>query len=276
MNAIFDEQKLKEKIVKMANDGAQKLHILADFDKTLSEISYINNKPVTSIVGLIRAGGHLSPEYASAAYALFEKYAPLEHDQTIPRSERMIKMQEWWIKHSELLIQSKLNKKNMDDAMTAGHLKLREGVIEAFQLLHKYNVPVVIMSGGPAYMIQKQLELSGIMTGNIHIVANYYEYDAEGFMTNYKQPIINSQNKYEIILRQFPFFNQLTERTNVILLGDQIDDLGMIEGFDYENLLTFVFANEKENEEVFSKKFDVVIKEKGNFNFVNDILKQIL
>ena len=76
MNSIFDEQKLQEKIAKMSDSGADKLHVLADFDKTLSEVSYINNKPVTSIIGLIRAGGHLSPEYASAAYILFEKYAP--------------------------------------------------------------------------------------------------------------------------------------------------------------------------------------------------------
>lgn len=276
MKLVFDEQKLKEKIAKMANGGAGKLHILADFDKTISEISIINGHKIGSIIGLLRAAGQLNPEYTAKSFALYEKYFPLEHDENIPRIERVVLMEEWWRQHSELLIQYKLNKHDMDNAMTVGHLKLRDGVKESFDLLHEYNIPVVIMSGGPAYMIQKRLELSGIMTDNIHIVANYYEYDADGYMINYKQPIIHSQNKYEIILHEFPFFDQLRERPNVILLGDQTSDLGMIEGFDYQNLLTVAFANKKEDEEQFAKKFDVVIGEDGNFNFINDILKQIL
>lgn len=260
----------------MAAGGADKLHILADFDKTLSNVAYIDDKPVGSIIGLLRAGSYLGPEYSKTAYELFEKYAPIEHDQNIPRTERVVKMEEWWIKHSELLIKSKLNKRDMDNAMIAGHLKLRDGAVETFKLLQANNVPIIIMSGGPAYMIQKQLELSGIFTDNVHIVACYYEYDKDGYMTNYQQPIIHSQNKYEIILHEFPFFSKLKERTNVILMGDQIDDLGMIEGFDYSNLLTIAFANKKEHEEQFAPKFDIVIGEPGNFNFINNLLKQIL
>lgn len=260
----------------MAHNKASKLHIITDFDKTLTDVAYIDEKPVGSVIGLLRAGGHLGPEYTAESYALFNHYAPIEHDQNIPRIERMAKMEEWWIKHSELLIKCHLNKKDMDAAMTAGHLHLRPGVIEAFKLLNENNVPIVIMSGGPAYMIQKQLEQTGIMAKNIHIVACYYEYDADGYMINYLQPIIHSQNKYEIILREFPFFEQLKERTNVILMGDQIDDLGMIEGFDYSNLLTVAFANKRELEEKFAPKFDVVIGEGGDFNFINNILKQIL
>ena len=276
MSLVYDTQKLEDKIQKMAEGGANKLHILADFDRTLSGFSYVGDQMVGSIIGLLRAGSYLTPEYSAQSYTLFEKYHPMEYNQSIPRTERIVLMEEWWRKHSELLIRSKLNKRDMDNAMIAGHLKLRDGVIEAFQLLHKYNVPVIIMSGGPAYMIQKQLELSGIMTNNVHIVANYYEYDSDGYMINYKQPVVHSQNKYEIILHEFPFFEKLKERTNVILLGDQIDDLGMIEGFDYENLLTIVFANKKENEKIFAQKFDVVIGEEGNFDFINDTLKQIL
>lgn len=276
MNTIYNEEKLKTTIKKMVAGGADKLHILADFDKTLSNVAYINDKPVGSIIGLLRAGDYLGSEYSKIAYELFEQYAPIEHDQNIPRAERATKMEEWWIKHSELLIKSKLNKRDMDNAMIAGHLKLRDGVVEAFKLLQENNVPIIIMSGGPAYMIQKQLELSGIFTDNVHIVACYYEYDKDGYMTNYQQPIIHSQNKYEIILRGFPFFSKLKERTNVILMGDQIDDLGMIEDFDYSSLLTIAFANEKNDEKRFAPKFDIVIGKPGNFNFINNLLKQIL
>ncbi len=276
MNLVYNQGKLAEIVEKMARDGANKLHILADFDKTITETSHINGKPVGSIIGQLRAGGYLSPEYTAESTALFEEFHPFEHDQNIPRAERMNKMEEWWSKHNDLLIRSGLNKNDMDRVISAGHTKLRDGITETFKILEENNIPIVIMSGGPAYMIEKQLEFSGLLSDNVHIVANYYEYDENGFMTGYKKPIVHSQNKHEIILRDFPVFDEIKNRTNVILLGDQIDDLGMIEGFDYKNLLTVGFANKPADEEKFANKFDVLIRENGNFNFVNTILKQIL
>ncbi|MFA6547817.1 MAG: haloacid dehalogenase-like hydrolase [Candidatus Magasanikbacteria bacterium] len=276
MKLISNEQQLAEKIQKMAEGGSNKLHILSDFDKTITVVSYINGKPVGSLIGQLRVGGYLTPEYAPASFELFQKYAPFEHDQKISRPDRMKKMDEWWEEHSKLLIQCRLNKHDMDTVISAAHMKLRAGAETFFKLLHQYNVPIVIISGGPAYMIEKMLERDGLLTDNVHIVANYYDFDQAGYMIGAKKPIIHSLNKYEIILREFPFFEQLKDRTNVMLLGDAIDDLGMIEGFDYKNLLNIAFVHKEEDEQKFAQKFDVVFGGNDNFDFVNDILKQIL
>jgi phosphoserine phosphatase len=164
----------------------------------------------------------------------------------------------------------------MDKVMATAHMKLRDGVEAFFNLLYQFNVPIIIISGGPAYMIERMLSQAKLLTDNIQIVANYYEFDENGYMTNAKKPIIHSLNKYEIILREFPFFGRLKDRTNVMLLGDQIDDLGMIEGFDYINLLTIAFAHQEKDQQTFAQKFDVVFGENDNFNFVNDIIKKII
>ncbi len=276
MKLISNEEKLQNIIKKMANGKAEKLHVLSDFDKTLTTITYINGQPVNSLIGQLRAGGYLTPEYAPASYDLLKKYAPIEHNQNIPRSERMNEMENWWKEHQELLIKCRLNKHDMDTVMEATHMKLRDGVKTFFQLLHQYNVPIVIISGGPAYMIEKMLDMAGLLTENVYIVANYYEFDKDGYMIGSKKPIIHSLNKYEIILREFSFFDQLKNRTNVMLLGDQIDDLGMIEGFDYENLLTVAFSHKEEDEQQFAQKFDIVFGGNDNFNFINDTIKKIL
>lgn len=276
MKLIYNEEKLHDIIQKMAAGKAEKLHILSDFDKTLTTISYINGKPVGSLIGQLRAGGYLTPEYAPASYALLTKYAPIEHDQNIPRSERIKQMENWWREHQELLIQCRLNKHDMDTVMETTHMKLREGVETFLKLLHQYNVPIVIISGGPAYMIKKMLDLAGLLTDNVHIVANYYEFDKDGYMIGTKKPIIHSLNKYEIILHEFSFFGQLKNRTNIMLLGDQIDDLGMVEGFDYKNLLTIAFSHKEEDKQKFAKKFDIVFGGNDNFNYINKIIKKIL
>ncbi len=276
MNLNFNKQKLEEKIKEMTVGGAKKLHILADFDKTFTTGATINGIKVSSVIGQLRTGGYLTPNYKDEAFALFEKYGPTENNLAIPRAQRSAKMEEWWTKHHELLIKCRLNKNDMDTVIKAGHMQFRGGTDIFFKLLKKYEVPVVIMSGAPAYMIQKQFELAGILFDNIHIVANWYEYDQNGYMTGFKKPIIHSLNKYEVILREFPFFNQIKERTNVILLGDQVDDLGMIEGFDYEQLLTIAFANKPEDETKLANKFDLTIGDSGNFNFINEIVNKIL
>lgn len=276
MKLIPNEEKFNSIINKMADGGADKLHILSDFDKTITAISYINGKPVGSLIGQLRAGGYLTPDYAAASFALLEKYGPLENDQTIPRSQRMKKMEDWWTEHQELLISCRLNKHAMDTVIAATHMKLRAGTETFFKLLHQHNIPIIIISGGPAYMIEKMLDLAGLLTENVHIVANYYEFDKEGFMIGSKKPIVHSLNKYEIILREFPFFDRLTNRTNVMLLGDQIDDLGMVEGFDYDNLLTIAFSHKEEDEPKFADKFDVVFGGNDNFDFVNEVIKKIL
>lgn len=276
MGTIYNKENLDNIISSFSIGKAQKLHVLADFDKTLTQTATINGKKVTSIIGQLRADGYLTPNYVEDSFALFKHYGPLEHDQSIDRPERLKLMEEWWIKHIELLVKCRLNKDDMDHVVAKNYIKLRPGVAEFLKLLNINNIPIVIMSGAPAYMIQKQLELAGLMSENIHIVANWYEYDSEGYVVNFKKPIIHSLNKYEVTVREFPFFNQLKERKNVILFGDQIDDLGMIEGFDYENLLTVGFANEKEDEKKFDKKFDILITEDDNFNFINALVQKIL
>lgn len=276
MKLISNEQKTQEIIAKMANGGANKLHILSDFDKTITAVSYINGKPVGSLIGQLRAGGYLTADYAAASYELFDRYSHFEHDTHVPREQRMHHMEEWWQKHHELLIKCRLNRHDMDTVMESAHMKLRDGANVFFKILHQYHIPIIIISGGPAYMIERMLSQANLLTDNVYIVANEYEFDEAGYMTKAKLPIIHSLNKYEIILREFPFFAELKERLNVILLGDQIDDLGMIEGFDYENLLTIAFSHREEDEQKFADKFDVVFGGNDNFNFINETLKQII
>ncbi len=275
MGSIYNKENLESKIATMSLEKVENLHVLADFDKTFTKATEINGKKISSLIGQLRAGGYLTTNYSEDSNALFKHYGPFEHDQTISRPDRLKLMEEWWIKHTELLINSRLNKRDMDDVVSKNYIKLRPGVDIFLNLLKKYKVPIVIMSGAPAYMIQKQLELAGLLSDNIHIIANWYEYDQAGYVINYKKPVIHSLNKHETTVRQFPFFDQLRERRNVILLGDQIDDLGMIEGFDYKNLLTIGFANEKTDEEKFADKFDILITENNDFGFINNILVNI-
>jgi 5'-nucleotidase len=75
----------------------------------------------------------------------------------------------------------------------------------------------------------------------------------------------------------YPIFDFVKDRKNVILLGDGIDDIGMIEGFDYDNLLKIGFLNEEPDKyiDAFKRNFDLIILDNGGMDPVNKIIAQI-
>jgi 5'-nucleotidase len=82
-------------------------------------------------------------------------------------------------------------------------------------------------------------------------------------------------NKDETTLESLPIYLELMNKKNVLLLGDGLGDLGMIKGFDYDNLISIGFLNENvdKNLEKFKENFDVVLLGDGDFSFVNEFVK---
>lgn len=72
-------------------------------------------------------------------------------------------------------------------------------------------------------------------------------------------------------------YSNIKNRRNVLLLGDSIGDLGMIEGFEYETLLKVGFLNfdyDKLREE-YKRNFDIVLEGDGDFNQVNNLVRSL-
>lgn len=256
--------------------GAQKLHILTDFDRTLTK-AYVAGNFSPSIIALIRNGNYLTPEYAPKAHALFDLYHPIEIDHDVTLEEKNKKMHEWWRKHFDLLIASGLTMKVMREIVSKGAIHFRENTPEFVDCLHEKNIPLVIMSAGPGDMIEECLRQAGRLYTNVQVIANLFEFDAEGNAIQVKEPIIHVLNKHETAIQKFPAFEMVKDRRNVLLLGNGLGDLGMIEGFPYDNLIRIGFLNENAegNLEKFQKNFDVIVLNDGPMDFVLDLCREI-
>jgi len=70
----------------------------------------------------------------------------------------------------------------------------------------------------------------------------------------------------------------IKNRKNILLLGDHAGDAGMSDGFDAENIIKVGFLNEKveENLEHYKKLFDVVLLDDPPFDFVVELIKDII
>jgi 5'-nucleotidase len=258
--------------------GYSKIHILSDFDRTLT-YGEIDGVKTPSIISMLRDGNHLTENYAKKAHALFDKYHPIEIDPSIPLKEKKKAMQAWWETHNKLLMESGLSKSDLEDIVKNGHVRFREGVPEFLDFLHQHNIPLIILSAsGCGDAVQMFFKKIGRDYSNISYVTNQFNWDENGRATSPKGLIIHCMNKDETILREMPeIYSKIHDRKNVLLLGDSIGDLGMVEGFQYENLLRIGFLNfdyDKLREE-YKENFDVVLEGDGDFNPVNTLIQDL-
>jgi HAD superfamily hydrolase (TIGR01544 family) len=279
-NVLITNQKnfeeLKEKFKK---DGVEKLHVLADFDKTLT-YAFVDGKKIASLVSVLRDNDYLTPDYPEKAHALFNKYYPIEKDLNISIEEKKKAMKRWWTEHFDLLIQSKLNIKDIEKAVENQDVKLRDGCIELLNFMKDNNIPLVILSssGLGKESIKLYLEKRNFLFDNINIISNSFIWNKEGYAVDVKKPVIHTLSKNETVVRDFPeIFEKVKDRKNVILLGDSVSDTEMIAGFDYDNLIKIGFLNEdiQSNLAEYKKAFDVIIIKDSSVDFLNDLLKEI-
>lgn len=273
------KQQIQKLIAKFSADGVEKFHILADFDGTLIKHFAPDGSKVPSLISILRDEGYLTPDYSRKAKALFAKYHPLEINPKISKEEKKKAMQTWWTKHYNLLIKSKLNKKDIQQAVQSQRVRFRQGVKEFLEFLKQKNIPLVIISSGGlgTESIRLYLKNKNLLFSNIYIISNEFTWDKDGYLIGIKKPIIHVKNKDETILKNFSFYNKIAKRKNVLLLGDSESDVDMITGFDYDNLLKIGFWNEPtvKNAKDYKKNYDILIKNDGTFEQVNQILKQM-
>lgn len=265
-----------KKLMKIKNQGKNNLHVLSDFDKTLTKC-FLGNKKAVSGFGLIRAGNYLSPDYVKKSYAMYDEYHPIELNDTIPLKLKKQKMKEWWKKHEQLLIDAKLHKSVIQDIIEKNPNILREGYDVFFTTLKENKIPLLIFSSGFGNLIQEYLKKSNYLSENVFLLSNIFEFDQEGFAKGYKTEPIHVFNKSDTRIMNKNYLNTIKERKNIILLGDSIGDLGMSKNLNYETILKIGFLNENINEnlETYKQKFDVVILEDGSMNFINKILENL-
>jgi len=274
---IVDKVALDWKIDQFKKAGAKGFHIVSDFDSTLT-LGFENGKKLSTSFGQIRDGGYMSEEYVKKAYELLNYYYPIETDPKIPLNEKCIKMEEWWEKHMELMVEMKLSKTILKDIADKDNLCEGKFVPEILELLKNKSIPLLIFSAGLGDVIKEFMLRKNQLSDNIHIISNFYNFDDKGYVTGYKSKAIHVFNKNEVEIQDSPYHKEIQERKNVILLGDSLGDLGMAEGMNHDCIIKIGFLNHKEDEllEEYSKHYDVIILGDGTMQYVLNLLKKII
>lgn len=151
--SIANQKLLDEKIKTIQDQGRDALHVISDFDRTLTKCFY-NGDKISPSVSFIRSGGYLGEEYTQKAYQLFDTYHPIETDYTLSDTYRYEKMQEWWQKHEQLFVASGMHQGVIDEIVTKHPKVFREHSDQLLHILAKYHIPLLIFSAGIGNIIE--------------------------------------------------------------------------------------------------------------------------
>ena len=258
-NVIYTAE-AQSKIQKIIEWWNEKLQVIADFDKTLTYW----NQPW--IIAVLYNYNYLSEDYSKKAKELESFYMPKEEDQTIPFEKRKILMNEWRTKHEQLLIESWLSKKHIENVVNSWILNLREWCHDMLNQLNSLWIPVIILSASwlwtdsIAIYLQEHLDKHQ----KLYIISNEYNWDENWIAIGWNEPVITSLNKNETIIseKNFPeIYNEIKFRKNILLLWDKIEDLNMADGTNPDVILKIWFLNYWTDEKIeyYKKHFDIII-----------------
>lgn len=267
---ISNQGELKSKIKHLRESGMERLHIITDFDRTITTRN--NNGTITTTSWAIFA--QVLPEsYVAERKELFEQYRPIEIDTSLDTKMRAKHMEEWWKKHLDLLIKYKLSKDTVSQVAHKANITIRDGVAKLFEFTNKHKIPVLIFSAGIGDVVHVVLQ-KYIESHNAHIIANQFLYNSKNEVSGFQKEIIHTLNKNGHTIRNESYHQTIQERKNCILFGDTLEDASMSDGLQHGIIIKIGFLNGDTSQlESFKKVYDIVLEdEKASFDILDSLL----
>ncbi|KXS15434.1 UMPH-1-domain-containing protein [Gonapodya prolifera JEL478] len=277
---IRDPSSVESKLRKIVDDGKDKIHVISDFDMTLTKfwvpVGSGNSQDETTLRGdglernvsshgVVMRSGRFPKEFKDRTDALYRLYYPIETSHTMTRADKVPHMVEWWTKAHELIVQLQCTKEDVVEMVKQTPVRFREGGREVLGNCREKGVPVLVFSAGVADVIEEILRQNSLYLSNVNVVANHMEWNENDVCVAFRDPLVHVFSKSELSV---PSSVTLNARPNVLLLGDSLGDLEMSSGVPHDVCLTVGFLNHQRNklEDEYARKFDVVVTDDVGFD----------
>ncbi|XP_029382884.1 7-methylguanosine phosphate-specific 5'-nucleotidase-like [Echeneis naucrates] len=274
---IRERSRVEETLQAMRRAGVSSLQVISDFDRTLTRFTH-NGKTVATTHNILDNRLLMNEDATRKMKELLNTYYPIEIDSNRSAEEKLPLMVEWWTKVHELLIQQKIRKDMLTQAVKESNAMLRDGYKEFFEHLAEHQVPLLIFSAGVGDILEEVIRQNQVFHSNVHIISNYMDFDQTGVLQAFKGPLIHTFNKREGALSHAAGLRELQGRPNVLLLGDSLGDLTMADGVSKpHNILTIGFLNDQveERKELYANSFGIILVKDETMDVPNAILRYI-
>lgn len=119
---------------------------------------------------------------------------------------------------------------------------LRNRTRELFKDLEVADIPILVFSAGIGDVVEAMLKSQNAMTSNVKVIANFLKFD-NSKISGFQGSGVHTFNKnLRIDEGGDSFVSDWRFRTNVIVMGDNLGDASMADGFENaENVLKIGF-----------------------------------
>lgn len=121
---VKDAEALAAKVTRLRAAGPSSLHLIADFDRTLTHPAGATSW------GAVARSPDLSATFKAQTLALYDKYHPHEMDPSLPLADRVRYMEQWWQEAHELLLAQRVTRATFANAVQASDMHFREQTTE--------------------------------------------------------------------------------------------------------------------------------------------------
>lgn len=259
---VQDKNKALRKLNKIFSEGKDKLHLLADFDRTLTIGKDKNGREVTSWNILTKL---LPSEAFAKQQALYEKYRPLEESGKITDKEAT----DWTNQVLKIFVENEINLWEIKKGFPK-KTSIRSHAKNIFDTCYALEIPTVIVSAGIKEVIDlwsKTYQVSPAL-----ILATELITDRDGKIIDWNKNIIHVKNKREHGHEELTKIKK--QRPNIILIGDAIEDADMTDG--NENVLRIRIFNPREDEKLNQEDFTKETFEKYDLMIESETLEPVL
>jgi HAD superfamily hydrolase (TIGR01544 family) len=211
---------LAAKIARFSAAGSTQVHVVLDFDRTLTVAKHASVE-ATSWQVMERQ----MPPAGKAEYgALFDAYRRFELDGALTTSLA----EEWWNKSLALLTKYAVDL-NEVEATFLDTVALRPGATELFAAVDRQGIPAVILSAGVKDIITILLTKNGITPPLV--ISTELTTNTKGIVTGWQpETVVHVLNKSEVQHDELDRIRR--ERPLSIIIGDSLDDAHMAIGED--------------------------------------------
>lgn len=269
-----DPQRVQEILQSMLKAGSNTLQVISDFDMTLTRFSY-NGKRCPTCHNILENSKTISEDCRQELAHLLNTYYPIEIDSSRSVEEKLPLMVEWWTKAHDLLVEQKIKKEELAEAVRGSEAKLREGYELFFDHLHQHDIPLLIFSAGIGDILEEVIRQANVFHPNVKVISNYMDFDESGILRAFKGELIHIYNKREGAMLNTGHFEELRSRPNVLLMGDSLGDLNMADGVqDMKYILKIGYLNDKieERKQSYLDSYDIVLLNDESLKIPNAVI----
>ncbi len=237
---------------RIVSDGFSKLHVVIDFDRTITTFLHRGSPGATCHNILEARRGEAT---LAACAALNRHYYPFETSASLRNEEKVPHMKDWYSRVNGILAGCGITREDLQEDVRLAGFSLRRGVMELLHAAGRHGFPVTIFSAGIGDVIEEALRqrcyggMGAQLPPNVRVVSNRMQWEG-AVCVGFSEKVLHPFNKNFREAADFlppEYLEQLGSRSNVVVVGDGEGDANMADGLGASAVLKVGLLNDPSN-----------------------------